>query len=61
MEDPLQFSRLMPYGAEGVADYVGQNENHLARQIKILRITYSISGWSRGGTIVDQTMIRCSD
>lgn len=60
MEDPLQFSRLMPYGAEGVADHVGQRENHSAR-IKILRITYSISDWSRGGTIVDQIMIRCSD
>ncbi len=26
MEDPLQFSRLMPYGAEGVADHVRQRK-----------------------------------
>lgn len=29
IEDPLQFSRQMPYGAEGVADRVAQRKKDL--------------------------------
>ncbi len=43
MEDPLQFSRLKPYGAEGVADHVRQREKRSARWITVLTITYIMS------------------